>query len=487
VRADQLRERLAAAGELVAWPEDVPAAFLGVTTDSGSVVPGALFVAYTGTAEDGHAYLAAATAAGASAALVEHEVPGIAVPQVRVAHGRRAAAVAAALYYGDPAASLDLLAVTGTNGKTTTTHLLRHLFSDRAPASIIGTLGAYAADGSQVPGTGALTTPGPVELQSVLAALRDSGARTVAIEASSHALDQDRLWGLTFRAAIYTNLTREHLDYHETEQNYLAAKLRLSAHLAAGGWEIVNADDPAWQRLPARAERLTFGIERPAEVCAADISADRSEMRFTLVHGGRRAPARLPLLGLYNVSNALGAAAAALALGRDLDDVASRLGGVPQVPGRMERLAETPCLVLRDYAHTPDAFERVLATLRPFSTGRLILVFGCGGDRDRGKRPLMGAIAARDADLVIVTADNPRTESLEQILDDIERGMGETPHLRITDRKQAIVRALTIARPDDLILLAGKGHETYQIVGAEKQPFDERAIVAEAAAALAPA
>ncbi len=211
-------------------------------------------------------------------------------------------------------------------------------------------------------------------------------------------------------------------------------------------------------------------------------------MKFALTARGRAEKVALPLLGRFNVETALGAAAAAVALGRELDEVADRLTHAPQVPGRMERIADQPCVVLRAYAHTPDALERALAALRPLVTGRLILVFGAGGDRDTGKRPLMGAIAARDADLAIVTSDNPRTESPERIIDDIEAGMGQTPHLRIVDRRAAILRALSIARPDDLLFLAGKGHETYQVIGTEHVPMDEREIVAaarEAAAAAA--
>ncbi len=485
MRADELQRRLEAAGLLVAWPGGLPERFTGVTTDSRAVTGGALYAAYAGTTSDGHAYVPTALAAGAVAAMVERPALGVDAPQIQVSDGRVAAAVAAALFYGDPALGLDLLAVTGTNGKTTTTNLLRHLFGDGTAAGLIGTLGVMDGEGRVLPGTGSLTTPGPVELMGVLAALKAAGCRTVAMEASSHALDQDRLRGLRFRAAIFTNFTRDHLDYHETEARYLAAKLRLADYVAEDGWEIVNAADPAWQKLAPRERRLTFAVDRPADVRATDVTGDRQGMRFTLATRGASVPVSLPLLGGFNVENALGAAAAALALGRDLEAVAARLATAPQVPGRMERLADQPCVVLRDYMHTPDAYERVLATLRPLTRGRLIVVFGCGGDRDRGKRPLMGAIAARDADLVILTEDNPRTEDVHHILDDIEQGMGETAHLRIVDRRQAIQRAIAIARPEDLILLAGKGHETYQIIGTEKQPFDERAIVEEAVEAKA--
>ncbi len=496
MRADVLKERLESAGLLASWPPGLSEQFAAVTTDSRSVQAGGLFVAYEGTTADGHAFVPAAVAGGASAVVVEHHLSGVSAPQIRVTNGRLAAAVAAALFHGEPARTLHLVAVTGTNGKTTTTHLLRHLFGAAQPAGSIGTLGAIDGTGRVVPGTGALTTPGPVELQAALAALQTSGCTTVAMEASSHSLDQDRLWGLTFRAAVFTNLTRDHLDYHETEEKYLAAKLRLSSYLAPGGWEIVNADDPAWRRLPSRgageAERLTFGVDRPADVRAGDIAGDATGMRFLLTANGKRAPVRLPLLGRFNVENALGAAAAAIALGGGgggrgggVEAVAERLGSAPQVPGRMERLAASPCVVLRDYAHTPDALERALAALRPLTAGRLIVVFGCGGDRDRGKRPVMGAIAARDADLAILTSDNPRTESPDRILDDVEQGMGETAHLRIVDRRQAIGRALTIARADDVVVLAGKGHEAYQVIGTEKLPFDERDVVADAVKLLA--
>ncbi|MBI4541640.1 MAG: UDP-N-acetylmuramoyl-L-alanyl-D-glutamate--2,6-diaminopimelate ligase [Gemmatimonadetes bacterium] len=479
MRAEELRERLARTGQLVRWPDGVPPEIRAVTTDSRRVERGALFVAYAGSSGDGHAYLAAAEQAGAGCAITERPVADLGIPHIEVRDGRRAAGLAASLLCGDPAGALELLAVTGTNGKTTTVHLLRRLFGDRAPAGSLGTLGLIDGEGRVVPTAGSLTTPGPVELQAALAALRDAGVKTVAMEASSHSLDQDRIAGLEFRAAVFTNLTREHLDYHPDEAAYLAAKLKLAAYVAEGGFAIANADDPAWHNLPAPPERLTFGIAAAADVRGSDIVGDESGMRFTLAAGGRSAKVALPLLGRANVENALGAAAAAIALGREVADVADRLRDTPQVPGRMERLTDAPCVVLRDYAHTPVAMERALATVRALTKGRLFVLFGCGGDRDRGKRPLMGAIAARDADITLLTADNPRTENVERILDDIEEGMGATPHLRIVDRRAAIARALSMARAEDTILLVGKGHETYQVVGSEKLPFDERAIVAE--------
>jgi len=483
VRSDVLRARLEQAGLLVAWPESIPAELPDIATDSRKVRAGTLFIAYAGSQDDGHAFVPAAVNLGAGAVLVEREVGGVIAPQIRVRNGRHAAALVAALAAGDPAAGLVLLAVTGTNGKTTSVHLLRHLFACDGPAGSIGTLGAIDGAGAVIPGTESLTTPGPVELQTTLAALRASGVRTVAMEASSHSLDQDRLFGLRFAAGVFTNLTREHLDYHRTEEAYRGAKLKLADLVTADGWLVSNAGDPAWASLAGRDRHLTFGLEA-GDVRADEIEGDARGMRFTLAARAESVRVHLPLLGLYNVENALGAAAAAIALGHGIADVAERLGTVPQVPGRMERLAEAPCVVLRDYAHTPDAFERAIAAVRPLTRGRILMVFGCGGDRDRGKRPVMGAIAARDADLVIVTSDNPRTEDPNRILDEIEGGMGETPHLRIMDRRRAILRALSIARPEDVVLLVGKGHETYQIYGTEKTHFDERAIVADAIGSL---
>jgi UDP-N-acetylmuramoyl-L-alanyl-D-glutamate--2,6-diaminopimelate ligase len=486
VRADQLKERLTAKGELREWPAGVPDELPAITADSRKVEPGGLFVAYAGSATDSHTFLPAVAAAGAGAAIVEHPTPGITIPQIRVHNGRHVAAIAAALHYGDPADAIELLAVTGTNGKTTSVHLLRHLFGVDHPAGSIGTLGAVDGNGDVIPGTEQLTTPGPVELQWTLDELRRRGVRTVAMEASSHSLHQDRLYGLHVKAAVFTNLTRDHLDYHQTVDAYLDAKLRLAEYLAPdGGIALVNADDKAWGRMTAEVPKLTFAINGPADVRATKISGNARGMRFCLTYKGRDSWVDLPLLGRFNIENALGAAAAALALGRSVDDVAARLAESPQVPGRMERLSATPCVVLRDYAHTPDALERALGALRPLTKGRLIAVFGCGGDRDRGKRPVMGGIAARDADLAIVTSDNPRTEDPERILDDVEEGMGDTPHLRIVDRRAAIARAIGIARPEDTIVLAGKGHETYQVIGKEKFPFDEREIVGDVVKARA--
>ena len=487
---DALRD----AGLLVAVSDALPSHLTDLVDDSRRATPGAGFVAVRGHAQDGHDWIATAQHAGAVLCIAEDgarmAVLDAPMPHVLVRDGRRAAAVAAAAFHGWPARDLLMVGVTGTNGKTTTVGLLRHLLHrDDRPAASIGTLGVLlGSEGTEVPGGGGLTTPGPVELQRLLAQLRGQGVRTVAMEVSSHSLDQRRVEGITFAAAIFTNLTRDHLDYHGTMDAYRAAKLRLVGLLARDGVALFNANDPAWRGVTNAPRALTFGVDVPADVTARDIVFLAQGCQFLLVAPTGAVPVALPLIGDFNIANALAAASAALALGVPLADVADKLATAPQVPGRLERLRTAPT-VLRDYAHTPDALDRALRAVRPFTLGpdgatsRLIVVFGCGGDRDRGKRPEMGRIAESLADVIIITSDNPRTEDPERILDDIEAGMagheGTPAHRRITDRREAIADALRLAQPQDVILLAGKGHETYQIRGTVSYPFDERIIVDE--------
>jgi UDP-N-acetylmuramoyl-L-alanyl-D-glutamate--2,6-diaminopimelate ligase len=373
-----------------------------------------------------------------------------------------------------------MLGVTGTNGKTTTTSIMRHLFDDGDGSSAsIGTLGVLVgSEGEVLPGGSGLTTPGPVELQRILRALADRGVRTIAMEVSSHSLDQRRIDGLTFDVAVFTNLTRDHLDYHGTMEKYFEAKARLLHYLKADGTAVLNADAPEWRSLETSSQTLTFGAEESADIQAEEVrfTSEGSEWRLVTPRGS--ADVLLPLIGDINVENALAAAAAAVALGQEPAVIARRLATVPQVAGRLEIISRRPS-VLRDYAHTPDALERTLKTARAFTRGKLIVVFGCGGDRDKGKRPLMGEIAERDADCAIVTSDNPRTEDPDAIIDDIEAGMRSSKHERVTDRLTAIQRAIDLAEEGDIVLLAGKGHETYQIRGTTSYPFDEREIVKE--------
>jgi len=460
-------------------PEGLPA-FSGLTTDSRSVGPGTLFIAVRGTEADGHRFVADAQARGAAAVVVEAPLEAN-IPQLIVSDGRRAAIALARAWYDDPAGSLTMVGITGTNGKTTTTGIVRHLLNREGTAASIGTLGAFDGAGDRVPSTaGSLTTPGPVDLQATLAVLRDRGTRSVAMETSSHSLDQGRLDGLMFQGVVFTNLTRDHLDYHRTMEHYLAAKLKLLTLVAKDAAVAVNADDPAWGAVPRTAGMVSFGFHPDADLRASDPALDATGCRFRVQGRFGSAEVSLPLPGEFNVANALAAAAVVLGMGHSLGGVVERLNSAPQVPGRMERLASEPFVVLRDYAHTPDALERALGALRPVTPGRLIVLFGCGGDRDRGKRPLMGRIAGTLADLAVVTSDNPRTEDPDAILADVLAGLPQgAPHLRVTDRREAIRLTLEEARPGDTVLLAGKGHETYQVIGKEYRPFDEKEIVAE--------
>ncbi|MFL5620191.1 MAG: UDP-N-acetylmuramoyl-L-alanyl-D-glutamate--2,6-diaminopimelate ligase [Gemmatimonadaceae bacterium] len=476
---DDIRQALRRAGLLTGEFGTLPATVDAITDDSRAVQHDALFLAVRGAERDGHAYLAIAAERGATAAIVDDSARTN-LPALVVSDTRRAAAVAATAFYGEPGARLRLVGVTGTNGKTTTVGMLRQLLDEpRAHAASIGTLGVLVGGaGEPFDGGSGLTTAGPVELQRVLRALHDGGVRTVAMETSSHALHQRRVEGLTFAAGVFTNLTRDHLDYHGTMESYFAAKALLVDQLAPDGVAVVNADDRAWDSLPPAPRTIRFGLGAAADVRARHLRSAPDGSRFALVLGNESHDVVLPMIGDFNVANALAAAAAAWALGVSGEKIAARIATMPQVPGRLEIVNERPT-VLRDYAHTPDSLERAIAAVRPFAAGQLIVVFGCGGDRDRGKRPEMGRIAARGADVAIVTSDNPRTEDPERILDDIEAGMEGVPHERIEDRRDAIARALEIAGSNDLVLLAGKGHETYQVRGTTRLPFDERQIVHE--------
>ncbi|MDE2876723.1 MAG: UDP-N-acetylmuramoyl-L-alanyl-D-glutamate--2,6-diaminopimelate ligase [Gemmatimonadota bacterium] len=448
----------------------------GVQQDSRRVEPGDLFVAWSGAVHDAHDYVAGAADAGAAAAIVERPVPGASLPQIQVDNARLAAAVASVFVAGSPWRNLDTVGVTGTNGKTTTALLLRGLLGQRAPTAAIGTLGVTGPDGRVQEGTEGLTTPGPVQLSDWLSSLVRAGVSRVVLESSSHALDQFRLDGLRFDVAAFTNLTRDHLDYHGTLESYLAAKARLLELGRTGCTAVINADDPAWNALKPRGPVITYGLG-PAALRALDVGMSVRGSFFHLAWNGRTVPVTLPLPGGFNVSNALCAAACALVLGHSLDDVADGLGEAAPVTGRLEFVVREPFQVLIDFAHTPDALEKVLAAVRPLVSGRVIVVFGAGGDRDPAKRPAMGAAVARYADLAVVTSDNPRTEDPATIIAQVSAGVSGCDSVEIVDRKEAIHRALDAAAPGDTVLLAGKGHEMYQVVGTAKRPFDERGIV----------
>ena len=486
VRVETIVEALGRAGLLRGTEGVLPQAVDAITDDSRGVSANALFLAVRGSERDGHEYLGRAESGGAVLAVVD-DASRSSLPSLVVTDTRKAAAVAAATFYGEPAQQLKLVAVTGTNGKTTTVGMLRHLLDEPdARCASIGTLGVLiGSEGAPLKGGSGLTTPGPVELQRLLRTLHGMGVRTVAMETSSHALHQGRVEGLRFAAGVFTNLTRDHLDYHLTMDAYLAAKALLIPLIADDGTAVVNADDPAWASLPPAPKTVRFGLNGGADVRAADVRFGPRGSRWDLVIDTHQLPnaiadhhaVRLPLIGDFNIANAIGAAAAAWSVGVPVDEIARRLSTMPQVPGRLEIINEDPS-VLRDYAHTPDALSRALDAVRPFTTGKLIVVFGCGGDRDKGKRPEMGRIAETHADVAFVTSDNPRTEDPERILDDVEAGMLK-PHERIEDRREAIAQAIHSAKGGDVVVLAGKGHEDYQIRGTVKYPFDEQLIVGE--------
>ena len=456
----------------------LPSEFCGICSDTRAVVPGALFVAVKGVVRDGHEFLDQAFERGAAAAIVS-EADEKHLPCIVVNNSRKAAAVAASVAYDWPARKLRFIGVTGTNGKTTTVSIIRHLLnSAENPVASVGTLGVLVGEGHPLPGGEGLTTPGPVELQRLLRQLADIGVKTVAMEVSSHSLDQHRVEGVTFDAAVYTNLTRDHLDYHRTMEAYFAAKAKLVTLLSGDGTVVVNADAEEWSALPSAAKKLTYGVRNEADLTAREVKMNAAGSTWTLEYRGESERVKLPLTGAVNVYNALAAVSAAVAFGMGVREAAEKLASLPQVSGRLEVIASGPTVV-RDYAHTPDALARTLMSAREFTSGKLIVVFGCGGERDKGKRPLMGGIAEKLADIALVTSDNPRRENPDAIIDEIEAGMTKNNHERITDRRAAIERALSLAKPSDLIVLAGKGHETYQVRGTESFPFDEREIVKE--------
>jgi UDP-N-acetylmuramoyl-L-alanyl-D-glutamate--2,6-diaminopimelate ligase len=473
----ELGDALSRAGLLLDSQGDVPAAVTDVCDDSRRVAPGDVFVAVRGSAVDGHDFVDEARALGASLAVVEREGEWP-LPVLRVSDARRAGVLIADIIYHQPAERLGIVGVTGTNGKSTTVHLARVVLDVAVGAAAsLGTLGVLEGrEGRAAPGGARLTTPGAIELRRVLRRLADSGVHSVAMEVSSHSLVQGRVDGIPFAAAAFTTFTRDHLDYHGTMDAYFDAKALFADRLTADGTLVVNADDPAWSRLPGGHRKLTYGVNTPADVMATRVRHSGRGSEWLLRATGESARVSLPLVGEFNVGNALAAAALALVLGARVDAIAEALSAAPQVPGRLEVLSDAP-LVLRDYAHTPDALERSLQAARQLGSGRLTVVFGCGGDRDRGKRPLMGEVAARLADRVIVTSDNPRTEDPEKIIDDIVRDLPTGTYERVEDRRQAIGNAVAGADGEDVVLIAGKGHETYQIRGTAVLPFDEKEIV----------
>lgn len=448
--------------------------------DSRRVTPGALFVAVPGEQTDGHSFIDRAIASGAVAVVVE-AARGLSLPEeittVHVPDSRRALSSIAAAFYGDPSHALDVIGVTGTNGKTTTTRMIAAILEAAGtPCGVIGTVGAEFRGRTWEL---ANTTPLAPELHELLAQMRDAGAKAVAMEVSSHALALDRVEDVRFRIGVLTNVTRDHLDFHGTLEAYAAAKHRLftMAHAA-----VLNLDDAFGKRWEAEIRGhvplATYSLHGNADLVPENVKASAAGSTF----GVSGKPFTIAMPGAFNVANALAAIGAARTLEIDLATCAAGLASLACVPGRMEHVGSADIDVVVDYAHTPDALENALVALRAIAPRHLAVVFGCGGDRDQGKRPEMGRIAASYADRIYVTSDNPRSEPPDRIIAQIESGIGDRAHVTEPDRRAAIARAVAEAQAGDVVLIAGKGHETYQIVGGNTLPFDDAQVAREALA-----
>jgi UDP-N-acetylmuramoyl-L-alanyl-D-glutamate--2,6-diaminopimelate ligase len=460
----------------------------GLSCDSRAIVPGDLFFALAGVHENGARFVQDAAARGAIGVVTEQEISGVVIPIVRVTDAREAMADSANAYYGDPSSTLAVAGVTGTNGKTTTAWIIRHLCEMVGRScGLIGTI-EYILPGLREAAT--RTTPESLDLQRMLGQMRDGGFKAAALEVSSHALVQHRVRGIEFDAAVFTNLTQDHLDYHRTMEEYFDAKTLFFTQVAGQtgkrGRAIVNSDERYGRRLLDRIGSLpviTYGQGSSCNFRASDIHYNSMGTTFRLDAKGRSYLIRSPLIGLFNVYNTLAAMAAVAAMGLELRRVVAAVASIPQVPGRLQRvLGHRNFQAYVDYAHTPDALENVLKTLRHLAPARLITLFGCGGDRDPGKRPLMAVAAENLSDKVIITSDNPRSEDPLAIIRQIEKGMRGTNYETFVDREAAICRAVELAEANDIILIAGKGHENYQETSIGRHPFDDVSITARAMA-----
>jgi len=479
---------------LLATAGDLDVGITDVVSDSRQVTPGALFVCTPGyvaeggeTRADRHDFIDDAVRRGAAAVVVEREVPRPAgVTLVRVPDGWQAVSDLAAQFYGQPSSDLTVLGITGTNGKTSTTYLVDAVCRAAGRrTALLGTIEYRLGEGTRPPLT---TTPEAPYLHKILREAVDRGLDTVVMEVSSHALALKRVAGVRYDVALFTNLTQDHLNFHPDMAHYRAAKGRLFEGLGAGGKRgvgIVNADDPESDFFRARCpgEVLTFGLEKPADVRASEVHFDLNGTHFHVTTPVGEMDLRLRLLGDYNVLNALGACAVGIALGFDLETIREGLA-TTVVPGRFELVDEGQDFVVAvDYAHTPDALANVLRMARKLQPHRLICVFGCGGDRDRTKRPRMARVVAELSDVMIVTSDNPRTEDPDAIIDEIMPGIppdAPVERHRLTDRTEAIRAAVRMAQPNDLLVIAGKGHENYQVFGHRRIHFDDREVAAAA-------
>ncbi len=466
--------------EILGSNADLEIEISGISYDSRQTQPGDLFVAVRGFESDGHRFIPKAVENGAVAVLCE-TAPENGTPYVRIADCRLGLALASREFFGNPASEMTMIGITGTSGKTTSSYLLKHLLESKLDAKVglIGTNGNMIGDEFLHTEH---TTPESYELHKLFRSMADAGCTHVVMEVSSHSLTLERVAGIEYDVGVYTNLSQDHLDFHGTMEEYAAAKKKLFGQCKVG---CVNLDDK-WAEFMmegAKCPISTFSIDRnDADLTAKDVRLSAAGVRFAAVNNSGLALTRLPIPGRFSVHNALGVMSAGLALGISLNDCADAMSTAKGVKGRLEVVpTDRDYSIIIDYSHKPDALENVLKTLRPVTKGRLIALFGCGGDRDKAKRPIMGTIAADNADCVIVTSDNPRTEDPNEIIREIVEGMKgkRTPTKVICDRVEAIHWAIDNAGAGDVILLAGKGHEDYQVVGHEKHHMDEREIVAE--------
>ncbi len=466
--------------EILELHADPDAEISGVCYDSRRAEAGNVFVAVRGYESDGHRFIPAAAAGGCTCVICE-EPPKIDIPYALTADCRKALALMSRNWFGDPCSRLKVIGVTGTNGKTTTTHLIKSVLEQLTgeKVGLMGTnhnmIGDMILDAER-------TTPESYEIQALLSEMVKAGCSYAVMEVSSHALVLDRVYGMTFEVGVFTNLTRDHLDFHETMDDYAAAKAKLFTMCRYG---VVNADDEYAERMITAAECpvFTFSTQKnEADLVAKSIKLSSDNVAFCMLAIGDLQRVRLGIPGMFSVYNAMAAAAACLQLGLKLDGICEALGRCKGVMGRAEVVPTgRDFTLLIDYAHTPDALENIIKTVKDAASGRVVTLFGCGGDRDKTKRPIMGQIAAQLSDFVIVTSDNPRTEVPGDIINDILAGMKDTktPYTVIENRREAIGWAIANAQPNDVIILAGKGHETYQIIGKEKRHFDEREVAAE--------
>jgi UDP-N-acetylmuramoyl-L-alanyl-D-glutamate--2,6-diaminopimelate ligase len=457
----------------------------GICVDSRLVRDGDIFVAVKGTVYDGHDFIDRAAARGAKYIVcqppqIERRVSG--TETIVVENSARAAALLAQASKGNPASKLTNLAVTGTNGKTTVAYLVRSVI--QTAGEKCGLVGTIVYDTGLDTSQADLTTPDCLAIADAQERMVRAGSKFMVIEASSHALAQNRLAGIEFKAAAFTNIAGDHLDYHKTRADYMAAKTKLFSSLSSDAVAVLNKQSPEAELIAKQTDARVFAyaIDASADITAHIESMDISGTVFVLEHSGQSAIVNTPLLGRYNVSNHLAAAGLCLAAGFDLETIAAGLSALKAVPGRLERIEADGISIFIDYAHTDDALKNVISAIKPFCRGRLYVVFGCGGDRDRTKRPRMARVVEKSADFAIVTSDNPRTEKPEDIISEIITGFENPDSQTIIiepDRKKAIELAIKSAARDDIVLIAGKGHEDYQIIGTQKFDFSDREIAQE--------